>query len=74
MTAKIWHGATRSGKLNSYLGKIFGRLHSWSYCLPNDRRLSTDMDEQRLRRVVLLLLAGIYTILGLLWGSTYLAF
>jgi serine phosphatase RsbU (regulator of sigma subunit) len=31
------------------------------------------MDEQRLRKVVLLLLAGIYTILGLLWGSTYLA-
>ncbi len=31
------------------------------------------MEEQRLRKVMLLLLAGIYTVLGLLWGSTYLA-
>ncbi len=61
------------GKLNSYLAKLINRLNSWSYCLPNDRGFSTDMDEQRLRKVVLLLLAGIYTILGLLWGSTYLA-
>jgi hypothetical protein len=31
------------------------------------------MEEQHLRKVMLLLLAGIYTVLGLLWGSTYLA-
>jgi serine phosphatase RsbU (regulator of sigma subunit) len=53
--------------------EFINRLHSWSYCLPNDRGFSTDMDEQRLRKVVLLLLAGIYTIFGLLWGSAYLA-
>ena len=29
--------------------------------------------EQRLRKAVLLLLAGIYTVLGLLWGGAYLA-
>ena len=71
--AKTRHNATGSAKLNSYLEKIISRLHSWSYCLPNDHKLSTDGEEQRLRKVVLLLLAGIYTVLGLLWGSAYLA-
>jgi serine phosphatase RsbU (regulator of sigma subunit) len=73
MKAKTSHGTTGAGKLNSYLGKFINRLHSWSYCLPDDRRLSTDMQEQRLRKAVLLLLAGIYTVLGLLWGGAYLA-
>lgn len=31
------------------------------------------MEQQRLRKVVLLLVAGIYTVLGLLWGSAYMA-
>ena len=65
--------ATRSGKLNTYLGKYINRLHSWSGCLPDTGRLSSDMEEQRLRKVVLLLLACIYTALGILWGSAYLA-
>lgn len=73
MKTKTWYGTTGSAKLNSYLEKFINRLHSWSYCLPNDHKLSTDMEEQRLRKVVLLLLAGIYTVLGLLWGSAYLA-
>jgi serine phosphatase RsbU (regulator of sigma subunit) len=41
--------------------------------LPHDGRLSIDREEQRLRKVVLLLLAGIYTVLGILWGGAYLA-
>jgi serine phosphatase RsbU (regulator of sigma subunit) len=65
--------ATRSGKLTKYLEKFINRLHSWSACLPNDSPLSSDMEEKRLRKVVLLLLAGIYTVLGILWGGTYLA-
>jgi serine phosphatase RsbU (regulator of sigma subunit) len=65
--------ATRSGKLTNALEKFINRLHSWSACLPNDRPLSSDMEEKRLRKVVLLLLAGIYTVLGILWGGTYLA-
>ena len=73
MKTKIWYAATESGKLNSYLGKFINRLYSWPYCLPNDRGLSIDSEEQRLRKVVLLLLAGIYTVLGLLWGGAYLA-
>jgi sigma-B regulation protein RsbU (phosphoserine phosphatase) len=44
MNVKIRHGAIGSGKLNSYLGKFLNRLHSWSYCLSNDGRLSTDKD------------------------------
>jgi len=35
--------------------------------------LSSDTEEQRLRKAVLILVAGIYTVLGLLWGSTYLS-
>ena len=31
------------------------------------------MEEQRLRKAILLLLAGICTVLGLLWGGAYLA-
>ena len=48
-------------------------MHSWSYCLPNGGGLSTDREQQRLRKVVLLLLAGTYTVLGILWGGAYLA-
>ncbi len=70
--AKTRHDPKKPGKLNNYLGKFISRLHSWSYCLPNDCRLSSDMEQQRLRKVVLLLLAGIYTVLGILWGSAYL--
>ena len=58
---------------NSFLGRLLDRLYSWSYCLPGDSRLSSDGEQQRLRKVVLLLLAGIYTVLGLLWGGAYLA-
>ena len=73
MKAKTWYGAIGSGKLNSRFGKFLNRLYSWSYCLSNERGFSTDMEEQRLRKVVLLLLAGIYTVLGILWGGAYLA-
>ena len=73
MDAKNRHGATGPGKLNSFLGKFTNRLYSWANCLPNDSRLSSDMEEQRLRKAVLLLLAGICTVLGILWGGAYLA-
>ena len=73
MKVKAWHGATGAAKLNSYLEQFIDRLHSWSYCRPYDGGLSTDSEQQRLRKVVLLLLAGIYTVLGILWGGAYLA-
>ncbi len=73
MKAKDRQGATASVKFNSYLGKFISRLYSWANCLPTDSRLSSDMEEQRLRKAILLLLAGIYTVLGLLWGGAYLA-
>jgi serine phosphatase RsbU (regulator of sigma subunit) len=73
MNAKFRHSVTGSDKSHTYLGRLIAKLHSWSYCLPNDSRISTDAEEQRLRKIVLLLVAGIYTILGLLWGGAYLA-
>ena len=66
-------GATRSGKFKNYLGIFINRLHSWSDCSPGESRNSSDMEEQRLRKIVLLLLVCIYTVLGILWGGAYLA-
>ena len=67
------HELKKPGNLNNYLGRLISGLQSWISCLPNDGRPSSDREEQRLRKVVLLLLAGIYTVLGILWGGAYLA-
>jgi len=67
------HESKKPGNLNNCLGRLISGLQSWISCLPNDDKLSSDREEQRLRKVVLLLLAGIYTVLGVLWGGAYLA-
>lgn len=67
------HEPKKTGNLNNYLGRLISGLQSWISCLPNDDRPSSDREEQRLRKVVLLLLAGTYTVLGILWGGAYLA-
>jgi serine phosphatase RsbU (regulator of sigma subunit) len=59
-------------KLNNHLEKLIDRLQAWSSCLPDESGPSFDMEQQQLRKVVLLLLAGIYTILGIFWGAAYL--
>jgi len=46
---------------------------SWIYRLSSAASLPSDTDEQRLRKAVLILLAGIYTTLGVLWGIAYLS-
>jgi len=54
--------------------KIFkGQFDSWIYRLSNSGSLASDTDEQRLRKAVLILLAGICTTLGIFWGVAYLA-
>ncbi len=69
---KIRHQTGNPAKSNSYVEKFINRLYSWLYCQPQDVRLSSDREHQRLRKVVLLLLAVIYTVLGILWGGAYL--
>lgn len=63
----------KTGGERYYLEKLISRLASWSDCLPDNSRFSPDPEELRLRQVVLLLLTGIYTVLGILWGGAYLA-
>ena len=68
----IRHGPEKPAILNNYLGRLIRGLQSWFSCLANHGGPSTEGEELRLRRVVLLLLAGIYTVLGILWGVAYL--
>ena len=49
------------------------RFDSWIYRLSNSGSLASDTDEQRLRKAVLILLAGICTTLGIFWGVAYFA-
>jgi serine phosphatase RsbU (regulator of sigma subunit) len=49
------------------------QFDSWMNNLSIYARHPSDTDEQRLRKAVLILLAGICTILGVFWGIAYLA-
>jgi len=49
------------------------QFDSWIYRLSKAAVVPSDTDEQRLRKAVLILLSGIYTILGVLWGVGYIA-
>jgi len=55
------------------LGKFTRDLYRYIKRLAGDGDLPSDPDELRLRRAVLILLAGIYTILGVFWGAAYIA-
>jgi serine phosphatase RsbU (regulator of sigma subunit) len=59
-------------KLKNHQGKLIDRLQAWSSCLPDESGRTFDTEQQHLRKVVLLLLAGIYTVLGIFWGAAYL--
>lgn len=48
------------------------RFDSWIFRLSKAAGLPSDTDELRLRKAVLILLAGICTILGVLWGVGYM--
>ena len=49
------------------------QFDSWINRLSDYTRLPSETDEQRLRKAVLILVVIIYTILGALWGLSYLA-
>ncbi len=59
--------------LNNHTEVFKRRFDSWIYRLSNSASLPSDTDEQRLRKAVLILLAGICTTLGVFWGVAYLA-
>lgn len=50
-----------------------GQFDSWIYRLSKYASLESDTDELRLRKAVLILFAGMCTILGVFWGIAYLA-
>ena len=49
------------------------RLQHWIDQMANAGSLPSDTTEQRLRKAVLVFLAGVYSIAGILWGIAYLA-
>ncbi len=50
-----------------------GEFDSWIYQLSDAASRPSDTDEQRLRKAVLILLAGICTTLGVFWAIAYIA-
>jgi serine phosphatase RsbU (regulator of sigma subunit) len=59
--------------LNNNTEAFRSRFDSWIDRLANSVSLPSDTDEQRLRKAVLILLAGICTTLGIVWGIAYIA-
>ncbi|UCD82199.1 MAG: PP2C family protein-serine/threonine phosphatase [Desulfobacterales bacterium] len=57
--------------LNNSRETFRSRFDSWIFRLSNAASLPSDTDEKRLRKAVLILLAGICTTLGLIWGVGY---
>lgn len=62
-----------TGELENGLKKLNNLIQSWIYRLSKAGSLSSDTEEQQLRKAVVIFLASTYSILGLLWGLVYLA-
>ena len=73
LNAKTGDARTETVDFNNNMEAIKAQFDSWIYRLSNSASQPSDTDEQRLRKAVLILLAGIYTALGVLWGVAYLA-
>ena len=71
--AKTWDTGADTVNFYNSVETFRSRLDSWIYRLSDAVSLFSDTDEQRLRKAVLILLAGIYTILGVFWGVAYIA-
>jgi serine phosphatase RsbU (regulator of sigma subunit) len=56
------------------LDKLINAIDFWIERLSKAGILTSDTEEQRLRKAVLISLAGIYTIAGIIWGFGYLVF
>ena len=70
---KTWSRIVDTGELKSGLEKLNNLIQSWIYRLSKAGSLSSDTEEQQLRKAVVIFLASTYSILGLLWGFVYLA-
>jgi len=69
---KNWNGIAETGELISALDKLINLIDFWIERLSKAGSLTTDTEEQRLRKAVLIFLAVIYTIAGIVWGFGYL--
>ena len=69
---KTWNGIVDTGELISALDKLINLIDFWIERLSKAGSLTTDTEEQRLRKAVLIFLAVIYTIAGVAWGFGYL--
>jgi serine phosphatase RsbU (regulator of sigma subunit) len=73
VNAKTWDTGTDTEDFDNSMEAFRGQFDSWIYRLSNAAGLPSDTDERRLRKAVLILLAGTCTTLGVLWGVGYLA-
>jgi hypothetical protein len=64
---------TDRGKWGNQLERFKGQLNAWIKSLAGKRDLPSDPEKRRLRKTVLILLSGTYTILGVFWGVAYLS-
>ena len=64
---------TDRGEWSNQLQKFKGHLNAWIKALAGDGDLPSDPEQLRLRKAVLILLSGTYTILGVFWGVAYLS-
>jgi len=69
---KTGNNIADTGEFISGLDKLINLIDSWLERLSKAGSLTTDTEEQRLRKAVLIFLAVIYTIAGVVWGFGYL--
>ena len=69
---KTWTPIIDTGDLISTVDRFINLIDSWIERLSKAGSFTTDTEEQRLRKAVLLFLAVIYTIAGVIWGFGYL--
>jgi hypothetical protein len=69
---KTWNGIVDTGELIGGLNKLKNLINFWIERLSKAGSLTSDTEEQRLRKAVLIFLAVIYTIAGIVWGVGYL--
>jgi serine phosphatase RsbU (regulator of sigma subunit) len=72
VNVKTGYAKTGTGELIKNLEKLKTIIQFWLERLSKAGSLTTDTDEQRLRKAVLIFLAVIYTIAGIVWGFGYL--
>lgn len=69
---KNWNGIAETGEIISGLDKLISLFDFWIERLSKAGSLTSDTEEQRLRKAVLIFLAVIYTMAGVVWGFGYL--